>query len=175
MTCGTVTGYKHGCRCFPCCEAKYRYQVEYRRGHIAPLLDADEVLTHIQWLSSRGVGRRSLAMAAGVGTATIQGILEGGRCREATARKILAVGVYDGLPNSRMDAEPTRRHVLSLNGYGWSNQDIGRALGRPSGSFHIKGTVTRRVAERVRVLHNLVHDRRCPPGSLSVDILDRYL
>lgn len=94
---GTRVRYHAGCRCAECNEANNAY--ERMRGKLRRggdwngLVSAARARRHLLALSAKGVGRRSVAIAAGVNVTSVGDIRRGVKkqIRLATERKILAV------------------------------------------------------------------------------------
>jgi hypothetical protein len=91
-----------------------------------PLVDAEPARQHARQLMAGGVSIKRLALAAGVGQATVTGILyrratnrpRATRIRQVNADRILAVQAQD-IVTGRVEATGTRRRLQALMAAGW--------------------------------------------------------
>lgn len=178
---GTRSHYVGGCRCEPCTEANRLYMRELDRHHRrvaygieAPRperhVDATEARDHLRWLSSVGVGRRTVAERTGLSPTTVREITTGEtrRCAPETSAKILAVGRYDRPGAALVDATETRRKVAELLAHGWTRIAIARAISGPNARQLQIGRgerVLASTAEKVARLHahalaHVIEERR---------------
>jgi hypothetical protein len=129
------------CRCDPCTAANRVYARERERRinrdrlgtgppH-APYVDAAPAREHLEWLSSVGVGRRTIAQRTGVSLSALLDIKTGRhrRIRPETESKILAVGKFDRPKSTRVDATETFALIEDLLYLGLTKVRIAEALG----------------------------------------------
>ena len=141
---GTYTCYRwgpepgedwhRGCRCEACRQAAATYNkiLERRRlKGIETLLDNTEAREHLEYLSAKGVGMRTVQERSGVGRTTLQSILSGRarRSRAETIAAILAVGTHVRAPGGRVDAGPTWELLEDMLRYGYTQGYLAKRLG----------------------------------------------
>lgn len=168
------------CRCESCTEANRIYARERDRrvrrvtyGIEAPTIifvDATETREHLQWLSSRGVGKRQIQSVSGVALTTIDKIRQGkiSKCRPETADRLLAVGSHKAAAGTTVDAKDTWRLINDLLKHGWTRYRIAQHItGNPNArALQIgKARVLKSTAAKVQHLHDqtmfrIVEDRR---------------
>ncbi len=138
MTHGTRASYVKGCKCPPCRAANSRYAKlqSYRsQAGIVTLVDAGPVKAHVAMLRAAGVGRRTIAMRAGVSQTVIDRLVgintekPCNRVRPETARRILAVRTVDVAPGSIVDTTGTTRRLRCLVAIGWTQTELARRIG----------------------------------------------
>lgn len=129
------------CRCEPCRSAHREYNRQWdRRQRRASYgledanpayVDASEAIAHIRWLRSQGVGKRTIANAAGIGLTSVEEFTKGIRtkARRETIDRILAVGTHRAPGGARVDAAPAWRLVDDLLHLGFTKTTIAAALG----------------------------------------------
>jgi hypothetical protein len=156
----TGQDWHNGCRCFDCSQAAVLYekrrQRARRRGEVA-YVDASEARTHLLWLRSNGIGRRTIEAATGLSNSAIARIANGTvtRIRPATADKILGMHVGRAAPGARIDATSTLAKIDDLvNVVGMTKGAIAAALGAKTRALQVakKGWVTRANADKVDAL-----------------------
>ena len=164
---GTNSGYSaHNCRCGPCTVAHRVYIREWMRKKrdqeygfapvVNPYLDNTEAAEHLAWLSSQGVGRRTISQHTGLAVTTLWKIQsrQAKRSQQVTINKILAVHKGIVRPGARIDAGPTWALVDELRAHGWSKARISAAIGRNGRALQIgKTTVRRSTAQEIADLH----------------------
>ena len=158
-----ITGHdtKNGCRCFPCSDACYRYELARKRARAAVVeafVDASEVREHLLWLRSVGIGRRAISAQTGIAQSTIQKLADGERCRcrPETADKLLAIGLSKASPHANIPGGDVFAFVDELLAMGYSNAELTRRLGLRGRSLQLRresGRITPDKAERIRRLH----------------------
>lgn len=133
---GPETGqdWRKGCRCEACRQAAATYNkiLERRRlKGIETLHDNTEAREHLEYLSARGVGLRTVQERSGVGRTTLQEIVNGRarRSRPETIAAILAVGTHVRAPGGRVDAGPTWELLEDMLRYGYTQAYLARRLG----------------------------------------------
>ena len=165
---GTNASYNgHGCRCGPCTVAHRLYVREWlrhkRRAAIGieaerpACVDNTDAVEHLEWLRSVGIGSRRVAELTGIARTSIHEITnrEHKRSKPETIAKILAIGLSDGAPGSRIDAAATWSLIAELRAHGHSQASLARMLGYKSRELPFGRTsVTRESAERVKQLHH---------------------
>jgi hypothetical protein len=128
------------CRCRSCRSANTAYWRE-RRRHPSPLVDATPVREHLEWLASRGIGKRAIAAATGLHTTVIVAIRSGRRRRITigVGEALLAVSVQDLKPldGALVDAGDTWRRIEQLVAAGRTRAWIARQLGAPDGRLRL--------------------------------------
>lgn len=147
---GTRIKYLGGCRCLPCRAASSRYEQDRarkrREGLGNGLVETNEVIAHLRFLSSKGVGNEAACDAAGIAKSSIQKVMSGQRMkmRAANARAILAItpemAIRDG---ALISAGPTWRLIRWLMNEGMSKTEISRRLGRKRRGLQIGKTLVR--------------------------------
>lgn len=133
---GPETGqdWRKGCRCEACRQAAATYNkiLERRRlKGIETLHDNTEAREHLEYLSARGVGLRTVQERSGVGRTTLQEIVNGRarRSRPETIAAILAVGTHVRAPGGRVDAGPTWELLEDMLRYGYTQAYLAKRLG----------------------------------------------
>ncbi len=138
MTHGTRSSYVKGCKCEACMAANCRYAKlqRYRSdAGIVTLVDAGPVKAHVAMLRAAGIGRRTIAMRAGVSQTVIDRLVginkdkPSNRVRPETARRILAVRTVDVAPGSIVDTTGTTRRLRCLVAIGWTQTELARRIG----------------------------------------------
>lgn len=138
MSHGTRSAYKDGCKCEPCRLANSRYSKLQRYRSLTgfvTLVDAGPVKAHVAMLRASGVGRRTIAMRAGVSLTVIDRLVgintekPANRVRPDTARRILAVGTGDLAPGAHVDTTGTSRRLQGLVAIGWTQTELARRIG----------------------------------------------
>lgn len=146
---GTRTRYVTGCRCEPCRTAHRDYNREWDRQkrrisygleeRHEPYVDASEAITHLHWLSSQGVGKRTIAKASGIGLTSISEFINGTRtrARQQTIDRILAVGTHRIADGSTIDARPAWALINDLLELGVTKRRIAKAIGAKTPALQI--------------------------------------
>lgn len=129
------------CRCDRCRTAHREYNRQWDRrqrrasygleDHNPAYIDASEAIAHIHWLRSKGVGKRTIAKAAGIGITSIDEFTKGIRtkARLETIHRILAVGTHRAAGGAHIDADPAWRLIDDLLLLGFTKTAIAAALG----------------------------------------------
>lgn len=151
--------YKAGCRCFQCTAAMCRYHTEReeakRRGEWNGFVSAAKARRHIQKLSRKHVGHRTIAEVAGVPRSTVQRIANGKKLniRKATETRILSVTADARADASRIPAAPTWKLINRLLREGFTKAELARRLGCKAPALQIrKDLVQARTALKVERL-----------------------
>ena len=135
---GTRASYVKGCKCQPCRAANSRYSKLQRYrilAGISDLVDAGPVKAHVAMLRAAGVGKRTIAMRAGVSQTVIDRLLgintekPCNRVRPETARRILAVKGSDVADGSYVDTIGTTRRLRGLVAIGWTQTELATRIG----------------------------------------------
>lgn len=146
---GTRTRYVTGCRCEPCRTAHRDYNRQWDRhqrritygleNYTEPYVDASEAIAHIEWLRSQGVGKRTIAKAAGIGITSIDEFTKGirTRARQETIDRILAVGTHRIAGGSTIDARPAWALINDLLQLGVTKARIAKAIGAQTPALQI--------------------------------------
>ena len=153
--------WRRGCRCEACRQAAATYNkiLERRRlKGIETLHDNTEAREHLEYLSAKGVGLRTVQERSGVGRTTLQGIVSGRarRSRPETIAAILAVGTHVRAPGGRVDAGPTWQLIEDMLRYGHTKGYLARRLGSvcETPALQIsRNLVTQATADKVAELH----------------------
>jgi hypothetical protein len=155
--CGTRASYARGCRCAACSRAAVTYNKTRSRARArgeSAWADPADVVDHIEWLNSRGLGDRSIAALAGLDRSTITRIRDGRttRLHARTAAAILAVSTVNAQADTLVDAERSRRQCLDLLEVMTAKQ-LAAELGYSGRTVpllhHRRRFVTRRTAQRI--------------------------
>lgn len=152
MNHGTLTAYRHGCRCEQCSTTCHRYEKRLRVDNArhgsrrVPALAARE---HLQSLLDSGCSIRSLADQLGYEhTSSVYQLMKRTKIRKSTMNRVLAVKPETPQLEWRlMSATGSERRIKALMYMGWQLVDIQRSTG-------IDGTVLsdilRGVSDQVR-------------------------
>lgn len=134
--CGTRSKYVTGCRCAECRQANAAYQRDRERhqrrvayGVEVPIVrwvDPTEAREHLAWLSTIGIGRRTVAEHTGLSLSQLRQIAKGfaTKIKPATAERILTVGAWHKPGATLIDATHARNQIADLKARGWSNAAI---------------------------------------------------
>lgn len=156
---GCIPG--RGCRCDECRAANSAYERERKQRTEPAYVGAEPVREHLAYLSSHGVGWKTVARAGGLSPSTVWKILYGApgrgpskRVRKATADALLSVTLDAGRPGSLIDAAPTWETISTLLGRGWTKRAIAQAIGTgdENGLQLRRTTITRANAAKIRAL-----------------------
>lgn len=132
---GDRVKYVAGCRCERCREANTLYESARKqaraRGDWNGLVTADAARAHLKLLQAEGLGRRTVAEAAGVGETVLQEIVActKQRIRARTSRRILAVTTGARADASLVPATKVWRLIRDLYRQGFTEGDIATRLG----------------------------------------------
>jgi transcriptional regulator with XRE-family HTH domain len=138
MTHGTRASYVKGCKCAECRTANSRYsklQAYRSAAGISMLVDAEPIKAHVAMLREAGIGRRTIAMRAGVSQTVVDRLVGINtekpcyRVRPATARRILSVQPGDVARGSILDTTGTSRRLRALVAIGWTQTELARRIG----------------------------------------------
>lgn len=158
--CGTRVRYYAGCRCTLCKAVNTAYEKQRQQARLAGewngLVDAARARAHIEALSQRGVGWRTVADSAKVASTIVSKIKSGERTRlrAMAERRILAVTEACAADNAYIDAGPSWVLLDDLLACGYSRARIAsEILGRKARALQLtRGHITVRNAERVRLV-----------------------
>lgn len=127
--------YMAGCRCDECRKANSRYESERqkarRNGDWNGVVGTEKARRHIEWLASKGLGRRAIAAAADVGENLIVELRAGRKTglRARSEKAILAVTPAMASDRALVPAGPTWVLVNELLADGVTKTAIARRLG----------------------------------------------
>lgn len=162
-------GYKiDGCRCEICKAAVRDYNRRRAQNPEPSFVPAQPVRDHVTWLSSQGVGWKTVAKRSGVPVSTLSKLLysingkpPSKRVRPETRDKILAVFPDQGADASLVPAAPVWADIEQLRSLGWTKTAIAQRIHGPQArALQIgRDLVTRRNAAAVRALLDEVLDR----------------
>ena|SRR5579872_3082213 len=157
---GTRARYIAGCRCLPCRAANSRYScsrdLARKLGDVRDIVSADAAVAHIHKLSRLGVGRRTVADAAGVARSIVSDILQGrrSRIRKNTEVKILSVDAGARAGGSLIPAKNTWELIDELLSRGYTKTQLARWLGYKNAALQFKrSSITLRRAVAVEKLY----------------------
>jgi hypothetical protein len=157
------------CRCELCRQAQRAYnrnrvrQLSRPDGVWCPYVDAKPARNHLEWLSTCGVGIKTVAKVGGLSHGTLSKLVYGDpqrgmgpskRIRPATAEKILAVMPAMAGGGQKVPAGATWRLLDELIARGWSRSEIARRLGAQSPALQLSRVRVRAsTARAVELLH----------------------
>lgn len=150
---GTHSSYSKGCRCEPCLIAHRTYEREARRRrsrmkmgidfYEPRLIDASEVVEHMNFLRSKGFGAGFIAARTGLDRQNLLRMRRGDQSTvtREVASKILAVPAIAIGPNDRVPSKELLKLIKKLNKKGITKTHIGFKAGYKNGQLNIKSTV----------------------------------
>lgn len=164
---GTRLRYISGCRCPECREANTAYERMRgklrRAGEGNPMVDAKRVRAHLERLSAKGIGRRTVAKHSGVGETVLSEVRSGRkhRVRKETERRVLAVKAdVPRLGHSNIDAADTWKQIDWLLRQGFTRRELARRIGHVGkvtaltiGKQQIHASTARKVARLYKEHH----------------------
>jgi hypothetical protein len=157
---GDRVRYIAGCRCDDCRQANTAYerarQAARKAGDWNGLVPADRAREHLVALSSKGVGRNSVAHVTGIARSTLWAVITGEkrRLRARSERAILAVTVEAAADRALVDAAPTWRFIEQMLADGYTKTRLARELGCKTAALQIgRKQVTVRTAFEVQKLY----------------------
>lgn len=111
--------WRNGCRCADCSRAAVLYEKRRQRARLRgepAYVDAAEAREHLEWLSTQGIGRRTVSEQSGVPQSVVAKIRKGvtRKARPSTVDKILAVHAGKAKPGAYVDAARTLEQVDDL-------------------------------------------------------------
>lgn len=177
--CGTRTRYIAGCRCEACRRANTLHARERAaaraRGETNGLVSSERVRAHLQLLSSRGVGYKTVADSALVATSVVARIAQGQalHVREQTARRILAVTEAAAADKAVIPGAPTWKLLDELLACGYTKTRIATELaGKPVRVLQIKRDA---VTVRTAALAKRVYERLAYASAADTRVALRQL
>lgn len=145
-----------GCRCDECRKAN-REHARARAlakvfGKTNRLVSADRARKHLDYLSKKGIGRRSVQDIAGVGDTTLQEIRSGKKThiREQTEATILAVTsevVTEAMLVSGRGVLATLERLRVHEG--WTHKELARRLGYKGNALQFDDKITTKSLQRI--------------------------
>jgi lambda repressor-like predicted transcriptional regulator len=153
---GTVARYVAGCSCFDCCEAKSEYQRAYRAEGGGRLVDAAEIVQHIEKLMRSGWSTRAIAEQSALSYNTVRYVRTGRRAKltreSAEAIMTLRIAPLATTSSALIPARHTLRLISRLRRH-HSLQAIADAAGlsRKSLPTWKQRSVQARTALRIRM------------------------
>ena len=169
------------CRCIPCSQANSAAEHRRRRlrayGRYDKYVDAGPVREHLAYLAASGIGRKRVALLAGVGSGTLADILYGHGGRTPTRRvtrevaaKVLAVTATPAVlaPGAQIPNIGTARRLQALMTLGWSRAQLAGRVGVNASGFRFllhgtHGTTVATAAATVAAYDELW--QTTPPGA----------
>lgn len=157
------------CRCDPCTVANRVYARERERraarvryGIEPPpvvYVDAGEVRAHLRYLTRKGMGLRSISIAARCSRSGLADLRSGRRtrCTPGLAERILLVAPVDAQPSCCVDASVTWKLVDELLALGHTRTELARMLGSTARVPALqlrRDRVLASTARKVRALHD---------------------
>jgi Zn ribbon nucleic-acid-binding protein len=158
--------YLAGCRCGECREANNAYErmrAKLRRaGQGNPMVDATRLRAHLDRLSAKGIGRRTVAEVAGVSETSLSEVRVGKqlRVRAETERRVLAVTADAYSEGHRIDAAKTWKQLDWLMLQGFTKTELARRLGSKGKTPALqvrRRHVNARTAQKVQRLYKEHH------------------
>jgi hypothetical protein len=161
---GVRIKYMAGCRCLPCRCANANYETaraaKRRAGEWNGLVPASRAAAHLGYLSAAGIGRRTVAAAAGIADSVIHAVRTGRKLqiRARTEEAILNVQRTAIAGGAHVDAGDTARRLSVLIRRLGSKAAVARALGYRRAALQINTRVclarnaakVERLAEKTR-------------------------
>lgn len=163
----SYAGYKiDGCRCEGCRAAEKAYRRALQQDPAPRLVGAARARQHVQMLTAKGVGLKTIAARAGVSYNAICKLMYGKaggspskRIRPETESAILSVSSADAAPGASIDASSTWETIEVLQRRGWTKTAIAHAIGQAGALQLGREQVSKRNADAIRELL----DRPVPP------------
>lgn len=156
---GTRVKYAAGCRCVECRRANTKYELRQAvlraTGRGNGLVAVYRVRRHLKWLSSKGVGRRTVHQQAGVSITTLAKIKRGDRShiRAQAEKRILAVRPEAARGTALVSGARTWRYINSLLDEGFTKKFLSERLGYKNGAIQFRHervtAITARSVERL--------------------------
>jgi transcription factor WhiB len=149
------------CRCDKCRAANTAYERDRARRIEPAYVGASAARQHVEWLTSQGVGLKTIAKVAGLSHSALPKLMYGDkkrkmppskRLRPATAQAILAVTPVDAAAGTKVPAGPTLGIVDQLVARGWTRRAIAEAIGQTRALQLGNDYVTRRNADAIKAL-----------------------
>lgn len=172
---GRLTTYvNQRCRCIPCSRAAREYERSRYRlrayGRLPQTVGIEELVAHLAWLSSHGIGWEQVAGLSGLSRSTVSAILYPDHHRRGVTQRVAAsiLAILPTMDNAAdaalIDATGTQRRLGALMLQGHTITAIQLALGVTAlGRVLTKDRVTARVARAVRDYYNHQWDIRAVP------------
>jgi hypothetical protein len=165
------------CDCVRCARHRKQYRIEHDRGH-RRLVDAAATREHLEWLSSQGVGRRTLCSVFGFADLTLARISSGKtlKVRLETERKITAFRPNDAatVANARIvDATATHLRYQALIALGYTQAWVATSTGRAHVGMDLGQRVARRRALAILELCRTVGDTPGPSHKAALQAKNR--
>lgn len=166
--------HRNGCRCRPCRDAKNAYELNRQRMQNRPdmvwmpYVPAGRARRHVRWLSTQGVGLKTIVKRSGVSQGSLWKLMYGKkdaagrmvpskRVRPETEAKILAVTPDAAADGARVDGAATWQLIDDLLARGFYRSWLARQLDVLVSNLYRRGPqVSAGFARRVAALH-----RRC--------------
>jgi hypothetical protein len=168
-----------GCRCESCADANRLYAREHRRRQNRAFVhgieewqpayvDNSEAREHLAWLTTQGVGLRTVEKRIGISRTSLLKIRSGKvtQSRPETIEKILGVGRSAVRGAALVDAAPTWKMIDDMVKQGYRLGWIGQQLGAETFSLQLrKGRIQAKSARKVaelyeRTMFRVLEDRR---------------
>lgn len=150
---GTHSCYSKGCRCEPCRVAHREYERHAKRRrdrarngtdiYESKFTDTAEVIAHIEFLASKGIGAGTISAKTGLDRQNIRRIARGEQKKVSreVAEKVLAVSSLPYMKGNFVSSDPLKKLIKKLNKHGISGTDIGRQAGYKDGRLYLNKTV----------------------------------
>lgn len=162
------------CRCEPCTNANRTYNRDRSRNErraelgiedrFVAYVDCSEARDHLRWLSSIGIGKRTVHKVSGVALSSIEAIRSGQvtKARPRSVDRILAVGRHRAHDRMPVDPTPALRMLNELHNAGMSKSAIARALGHktPALQYSPDRPMQLQTVRRIAQLHAQLLGRR---------------
>ncbi len=122
------------------------------------MVEATEVVAHLQALRRSGVGTRHISTASGVSRSAVSHLLRSATtCRAGTASALLGV-TSERSGRALVDAAATNRAVAALRERGWTLGAIAHSVGRS----RIRPDARQVTADTERRVRRLARSAGCP-------------
>ena len=125
---------------------------------------SSDLRDHLRWLSSVGIGKRTVHKVTGVALSSIDRIRSGERtkARKNTVDRILAVGKHRTHGRISVDSSAAFRLLNELHAAGYSNASIARHLGlkTPALQYRPEQPMLLDTARRIAAVHQQLLGRK---------------
>jgi hypothetical protein len=157
---GTRARYATGCKCPLCKKANTAYEsdraAKRKLGLDNRLVSAGRARAHLNLLSDKGIGRRTVQATTKIAETTLQLIKDGSKkhIRKDTEAKILSVTAKDAAPGSLIDAGPTWVLINKLLKKGHTKRGIASLMGLASSLQIRKGNIKMETAKKIQEIYD---------------------
>lgn len=157
----------NGCRCFECSAAAVLYE-KRRTARKArgwnPYVDNSEARSHIAWLSTQGIGLRTVAEVSGVSRSALRHIKNGTRTKSKPEIVDAILALHRGIAadNAHVPNQRIVEMVAELKTMGYSQRSLAGMLGYKAQSLQLSksGLITPAKAKRIEALYKALTAKR---------------